>query len=496
MGKQNEDLGARAKFNPNEDVSSQHDWSDVDAKGRQHYGIGHDGESKVTGLGLDLERRARQNKNDNQETPMTRAKLRKAPNRLGLAKAMLARPYKRLNARRRAEMWGYGEQATSTASSDTYYTALESMSSEGESTRKSNLRETEVTMEPEEEQTNFISMRRPLMYLLVIANESVMLAFLIYLMRWLVNYRGGVSFLEALWPENQREPQFCVNLHAASMSFCFVALRPQTKIVKILMENKPEKRQHAVEVCVHMASVAAFVLGLQQIWSVDEVFLPPRWDGPDIGIHLIMSGAAITVYLLSLVNALAKALGFYAKAEKTIFLAYLVSVLQDSHFIETLFQLLEFIGFLALLTGFLAYILLISTAADYDLTKAFPIALQTGDEAGGQEDDAFLTAVLCLTFTCLTSVCIVFYQHNVLYHSGIITYQMYKNNFKEIADAVARGGDTEAIVQEMTDIECLAQYEKNETSSRANMERASERELSRRPATTYAASKNVIKPQN
>lgn len=74
--------------------------------------------------------------------------------------------------------------------------------------------------------------------------------------------------------------------------------------------------------------------------------------------------------------------------------------------------------------------------------------------------------LIVLTFMYLTTVCIVFYQHNILYHNGIITYQMYRNNFKEIADALARAKNQQEAIQEMTDIEALCQYENPRMSQR------------------------------
>ncbi len=359
-------------------------------------------------------------------------------------------------ARRRGTTRPNEAETTTTTSNETFYTARESLSgSIGRGVRMGGAGD---KVQPEDLERP--TLRTPLMMLLLLANEILIFCSLIFMSRWLVNYRGGVQLVEAFWPGGQREPKHSVNLHAASMSFCFAFCMPQVAVAKIFFERFSQKTRTNIELTVRSVGFVAFVVGMQQIYSVDQRHLPDHLDGPDKGIHLILSGAAIGVYLVSTLNFMLNAIIFYyGEVKDTIVLGYLINLFLNSHVVETLGHLLDLVAFLSLLTGYLAYIILLFTASYYDLRHIFNDPISAGSAETVKEEDAYLVVIIVLTFMYLTSVCIIFYQHNLLYHNGIITYQMYKNNFKEIADALARAKNQKEAIQEMTDIEALAQYE-------------------------------------
>ncbi len=368
------------------------------------------------------------------------------------------------NKKKEKAPWQYRNRAeaeTTSASSDTFYTAKESLHSVLQMEHRSH---DTIEVAGEKIQTaedlDNPALRTPLMMLLLLVNEVLILCTLIFLARWLVNYRGGVKLLEALWPGSQREPKHSVNLHAAAMAFCFAFCQPQVAVAKIFFEKFSEKTRKNIELCVRTLGFVAFVVGMQQIYSISPEHLPDHLEGPDKGIHLILSGAAIAVYLISTLNFMLNAIIFYYGGVKdTIVVGYLINLFLNSHVVETLGHLLDLIAFLSLLTGFLSYIILLFTASYYDLAHVFRDAISSDPDESPSEEEAYLLVVVILTFMYLTSVCIIFYQHNILYHNGIITYQMYKNNFKEIADALTRAKNQKEAIQEMADIECLCQYD-------------------------------------
>ena len=318
------------------------------------------------------------------------------------------------------------------------------------------------------------SLRTPFMMLLLLINEILTVLSLIFILRWLVNYRGGIKLSEAFWPRHPREAKHNVNLHGAAMSFLFTFIRPQHPIVRIFFEDFQEKTRTGMQLVLNMVGFVAFVLGIQQIAVLEHPkHLPERLEGPDLGIHLIMSCAAIAIYLISLGNFMLHTLNFYyGEVKHALVVGYFVELFLNSHVVETLGHLLDLAAFLSLLTGFLDYIILLFEAGNLDLRHIFTNPISADQPDTLPEEDAYMLMLVTVTFMYLTSVCIIFYKHNILWHNGIITYQMYKNNFKEIADALLRAKDQQEAIQEVMDIECLCRYEnQGDMGTRRNVTR-------------------------
>ncbi len=377
---------------------------------------------------------------------------------------------------------GNNDTQTTAASEDTFYTAIESVREDhGQVTRAEPLsvremeaarRSTDVAVDPEiaeiEEKLQADSpiLRTPLMMALMLANEILAFCAMFLLVRWLLNYRGGMEIMESFWPMTQREPKHSVNVHAFAMAFCFAFCMQQVAVTNVFFEKFSKKTRINVEMVLRLTGFIFFILGMSQIRSAKEIHLPHSFDGPDIGIHLIHSIAAIIVYLVSSLNFVLNAVTYYyGGVRSTIIVGYLINLFLNNHVVETLGHLLDFIAFLSLLTGFFSYIILLFSASNYDLKHVFndPIDADHG-KTEDSEQNAYVWVIVVLTCMYLTTVCILFYQHNILYHRGIITYQMYKNNFKDIADALSRAKNKKEALQEMTDIECLCQYEKPATN--------------------------------
>lgn len=271
---------------------------------------------------------------------------------------------------------------------------------------------------------------------------------------WLVNYRGGFQLITTLEEdEDSRETKHRINLHCLAMMFSLSFFLPQVVAAKSALYSANKKCFYCCLVTMKVFTIMAYMVGLIQIYNTHDYLA----EKADHGIHFIMCmPCMIFVPLYGFLNFLRGVKHLIGDVEKLpTFLSFLLTILTVDLLQENVELLLALLGFLANLTGFLSYALIILDSVQFDTTSrglfTLPVHL-------GEEKKWFLVAVCSLGLVFLAFGANAFIRHDILYHTDIITYSMYHNNFVDIAEALSRDNQQQH-TEHLADIEKLCRFQ-------------------------------------
>ena len=99
-------------------------------------------------------------------------------------------------------------------------------------------------------------------------------------------------------------------------------------------------------------------------------------------------------------------------------------------------------------------------------TLIFLWQIENADEAA--KAAIVRSIVICVILLYVLSTIILFYHHSLVLHKNIITYQMYKNHFDDIAETLERRQEVKKTRSNMAALDNLSRYESRSSKSRNN----------------------------
>lgn len=142
-------------------------------------------------------------------------------------------------------------------------------------------------------------------------------------------------------------------------------------------------------------------------------------EGPDQGVHFMLSIPLYVLYIISNLRFLAKYLLPYRYLESKIF-----GKIHPN--------LMEFFAKIGIVSGSQSYLVMLYSAAKYDIAHIYDVPVNSFYQNVMLETT--VVYICGLSFIFLVSFCVGvnYYQHHLVRHHGIITYRKFKNKFKEL----------------------------------------------------------------
>lgn len=97
-------------------------------------------------------------------------------------------------------------------------------------------------------------------------------------------------------------------------------------------------------------------------------------------------------------------------------------------------KLLCILGMAVTFSGFSNYLSTIVLADQIDMEHIYDISISTDEHGEPREKMVYRGIFISILSMFVANLLITVYEHNILHHSGIITYDMYHNRFVEIAE--------------------------------------------------------------
>ena len=241
------------------------------------------------------------------------------------------------------------------------------------------------------------------------------LAILILLQEAFLVFHVGASFL---WLENHRGGFFkdksgAANRHAAAMTISLVLLMPNIPVVRIMLKKTTKKAY--VEAAVLTLGIAFFGFGIIEASNIDASVTA------DLEIHGLFSIFALVGSSFLVLHAILRLLAFFKVTEN---IKWLHSLGLNHHVSEALFEIALILNFVSAETGYYSYI---QTLLHYN--SNLPLTYEN-------EKMLYTMTIVSLSIVTFVSGYILVQRHNIRFHTGIITYQMYHEKGQEIAEAM------------------------------------------------------------
>ena len=225
---------------------------------------------------------------------------------------------------------------------------------------------------------------------------------------------ASVAAVGIVWMHGRTDDNASLRLHAILLLIAAGVLYPQTNLVSFCNGRRGDSIVPALaDAGLRLAIVGVGAAGIAVI-VVDESVSSQRQ--PDLGVHAMVSVAAIVLVWLAPHEGSLRAVGL----RMNVYLA------------EGLRHLVNVVAFLSLTTGFLDYVALAPTQTERFSNRTVVAEFTEADEKFFQ---VMLNASV-VSFVLLTLA--MFNFHRLCHHRGLITHRMFRNHFDKIVKAVKK----------------------------------------------------------
>ena len=268
---------------------------------------------------------------------------------------------------------------------------------------------------------------------------------------WITRYRGGlkglINTLDSASEEelqaaimNPTPPKVKLNSHAFYMVLSLSLFAPMSVVMKILLCRCPFKFRAIVIQSFRFLAQGFFLMGVIEIFKIDVKDLPYR--RPDRATHLVLSVPISVLMIAYTIIPIFRVLRLcYEDFTHNPIISWIINTIANDLLWDYTERLLSMTSFIAIGTGFLSYLLIIFTAEETDLQHVFDDKVKLDENDMPEERFTFNAILFSAALVFFLHALVSFYEHEILFHTDIITFEMYHNNFLKIAESLEGQND-------------------------------------------------------